>query len=137
MVVRFEIFGLSKMSLTNFGVEDRQEQIDGSVLIYAYDGRERVVAFVEREALEDYAGKYFNRPHLTYRQRVFLLRSDNNLAAVASVIAEKYAHGKTSPHHGFGSTLKRVDIDLADLEHAPRLEVAPLLVLDGAGFKGA
>jgi hypothetical protein len=29
-----------------------------------------------------------------------------------------------------------VDIELADLEHGTRLEVAPLLVFDGAGFQG-
>ena len=127
--------GITGMVLQNFGVEQRQEQLDGSVLIYAYDGRARVVAFVEREALDDYSGKYFGRPQLTHQQRVFLLRSENNLKAVAGVIADKYARGETSLHHGFGSTLKRVNIDLADLERAPRLEVAPLIVFDGAGFQ--
>ena len=122
------------MLLENFSVEKRP-QSDGSVLISAYDGRARVVAFVARTALDDYAAKYFGRPQLSDEQRVFLLRSDNNLKAVATVIAGKYARRETDLHHGFGSTLKRINIELADLERAPRLEVAPLMVLDGAGYQ--
>jgi hypothetical protein len=68
---------------------------------------------------------------------MFLMRSDNNLAAVAKTISEKYERGETSLLHRYGSTLPRVDIDLVDLERSPRLEVAPLIVLDGAGFQAA
>src|SRR5262249_50699661 len=116
------------MPLTDFKIVDRQEHTDGSVAILANDGRARVVAFVSREAMEDYGGKYSSRPHLSYEQRVFLLRSDNTRKAVATVISEKYDRGETGLYTAAGSTLKRVDIDLADLERAPRL------VLDGAGF---
>jgi hypothetical protein len=71
------------MPLTEFEVVDRQEHVDDSVVIAAKDGKDRVVAFVGREGLEDYGGKYFGRPHLSYEQRVFLLRSPNNLAWLA------------------------------------------------------
>jgi hypothetical protein len=96
---------------------------------------DRVVAFVGREGLEDYGGKYFGRPHLSYEQRLFLLRSPNNLASLAQTTSEKYDRGETSLRHAFGSTLKRLDIGLADLERGPRLEVGPLMVFDGAGFQ--
>ena len=125
------------MPLTGFQVVDQTPNIDDSVLIVANDRKGRVVAFVEREALDDYGSKYFGRPCLSYQQRMFRLRSDNNLAAVAKTISEKYERGETSLLHRYGSTLPRVDIDLADLERGPRLEVAPLIVLDGAGFQGA
>jgi hypothetical protein len=124
------------MPLTEFEVVRRDEHVDDCVVIAAKDGKDRVVAFISREALEDYGGKYFNRPHLSYEQRVFLLRSDNNLAALAHIISKKYARDETSLYRRFG-TLRRVDVELADLEHGPRLEVAPLIVLDGAGYKGA
>jgi hypothetical protein len=124
------------MPLTDFEVVDRQEHVDECVVIAAKDGKDRVVAFVGRAPLEDYGGKYFNRPRLSYAQRMFLLRSDNNLAALAQIISAKYDRHETSLHHGFGSTLKRIDVELADLEHGPRLEVAPLIVFDGAGYKG-
>ena len=124
------------MSLTEFVVVRRDEHFDDCVVIAAKDGKDRVVAFVGREALEDYGEKYFGRPRLSYQQRVFLLRSDNNLAALADIISEKYARGAMSLHHGFGSTLRRVDVELADLERGHRLEVAPLIVFDGAGYKG-
>jgi Helix-turn-helix domain len=126
----------SPTALTDFQVVEQQPDIDGSVLIAANDGRQRVVAFVNRAALDDYGSKYFGRPHLSAEQRIFLLRSPNNLAAVAKTISAKYARGETTLYHGYGSTLPRVDIDLYDLELGPRLEVAPLLVFDGAGFKG-
>jgi hypothetical protein len=67
---------------------------------------------------------------------VFLLRSPNKLAALAQVISAKYPRGETSLHEGYGSTLPRVDIDIGDLESGARLEVGPLIVFDGAGFKG-
>jgi hypothetical protein len=124
------------MPLTDFEVLDRQEHVDDCVVIAANDGKQRVVAFVGRAALEDYGGRYFGRPRLTYPQRMFLLRSENNLAALAQIISSKYERHEVTLHHQFGSTLKRVDIDLADLERGPRLEVAPLIVFDGAGFKG-
>jgi hypothetical protein len=124
------------MPLTEFEVVDRQEHVDDSVVIAAKDGKDRVVAFVGREGLEDYGGKYFGRPHLSYEQHLFLLRSPNNLASLTQTISEKYDRGETSLHHAFGSTLKRLDIGLADLERGPRLEVGPLMVFDGAGFRG-
>jgi hypothetical protein len=130
-------YGFRAMPLSEFEVVHRDEHVDDCVVIAAKDGKDRVVAFIGREALEDYGGKYFNRPHLSYEQRMFLLRSDNNLAALAHIISEKYARDETSLHHGFGSTLRRVDVELADLEDGPRLEVAPLIVFDGAGYKGA
>lgn len=124
------------MPLTEFEVVHRQEHIDDCVVIAAKDGKHRILAFVSREALDDYAGKYFNRSQLSYEHRVFLLRSPNNLAAVAQTISAKYERGETRLHHAFGSSLPRVDLDLSDLEHGPRLEVAPLIVVEGAGFKG-
>jgi hypothetical protein len=55
---------------------------------------------------------------------------------LAQTISAKYERHETTLHHGFGSTLKRIDVELADLERGTRLEVAPLIVFDGAGFKG-
>jgi hypothetical protein len=124
------------MALTEFMVVEQQPDVDGSVVVVANDGKQRVVAFVGREALDDYSSKYLGRQCLNYQQRIFLLRSENNLAVVAKTISDKYERGETSPYHRYGSTLPRVDISLADLERGPRLEVAPLIVLDGAGFKG-
>jgi hypothetical protein len=124
------------MPLTDFEVVPRQEHIDDCVVIAAKDGKRRVLAFVSREALDDYAGKYFNRPRLSYEHRVFLLRSPNNLAAVAQTISAKYERAATCLHHACGSSLPRVDLDLSDLEHGPRLEAAYLIVVEGAGFTG-
>jgi hypothetical protein len=124
------------MPLTEFEVVEQRPDVDGCVVITAKDGKQRVVAFVGREGLEDYGGKYFGRPRMSYEQRLFLLRSPNNLAALAKTFSEKYERGETSLHHAYGSMLPRVDIELADLERGPRLEVAPLIVFDGAGFKG-
>jgi hypothetical protein len=125
------------MALSEFEVIEQQPDTDGSVSIVAYDGKQRVVAFVGRAAIDDYSSKYFGCPDLNTRQRMFLLRSPNNLDAVAKLISAKYARGETSLYHGYGSTLRRVDIELSDLERGTRLEVAPLMVLDGAGFKGS
>jgi len=124
------------MPLAEFEVVHRQAEIAECVVISAKDSKNRVVAFVGREGLDDYGGKYLNRPRLTFEQRIFLLRSPNNLATLAQIISDKYDRGETSLHHAFGSTFKRVDIELVDLERGPRLEVAPLMVFDGAGFKG-
>jgi hypothetical protein len=46
------------MPLTGFQVVDQTPNIDDSVLIVANDGKQWVVAFVEREALDDYCSKY-------------------------------------------------------------------------------
>jgi hypothetical protein len=124
------------MPLREFEVAEHQPDIDGSVVIAAKDGKQRVVAFIGRKALEDYGAKYLGSPSMSYKQRIFLLRSLNNLAAVAKTFSEKFERGETSLYHAYGSTLPRVDIELADLECGPRLEVAPLMMFDGAGFKG-
>jgi hypothetical protein len=118
------------MPLTEFEIGQRQDDIEESVVISANDGQNSVLAFVGRKGLDDYAAKYFNRSHLSFLQRIFLLCSPNNLAALSRSISAKYDRGETSPQHAFGSTLKRVDIELADLERGPRLEVGPLLVFE-------
>jgi len=45
------------MPLTEFEVIEYQPDIDGSVVITAKDSKQRVLAFVGREGLEDYGGK--------------------------------------------------------------------------------
>ena len=94
------------MPLTEFEVIEYQPDIDGSVVITAKDGKQRVLAFVGQEGLEDYGGKYLGRPYLSYKQRIFLLRSPNNLSAVAKTFSEKYERGETRFYHAYGSTCR-------------------------------
>ena len=125
------------MALTDFKIDQHQPDIDGSVMIAANDGKQRVIGVVPREALEDYGGKYLSWPVMTFRERLFLLRSDRNRAAVGKVMAAKYARGEIGSCSAYGETFPCVEVGLADLEAGPRLEAAPLLVLNGAGFQGA
>ena len=110
------------MPLTEFEVIDHQPDIDGSVVITAKDSKQKVLAFIGRRGLEYYSGEYLWRLHLSYKQWIFLLRSPNNLSAVAKTFSEKHERDETSFYHAYGSTLPRVDIELADLGLGPPLE---------------
>jgi hypothetical protein len=127
--------GIGKVPLTDFDVDLHQRDITGEVIVVANDGKKRVLAFIPREALEDYGEKYLCWPVMTFRERLFLVRSDRNREAVGAVIAAKYTRGEVSAYNAYGQTYPRVDVDLDDLEAGPRLEVTPLLVLNGAGFQ--
>lgn len=123
------------MPLTDFEVVTRQEHIDDCVVISANDGKQRVLGFVPREPLDDYAAQHFGRPSLSYGQRVFLVQSENNLNAFTARMAEKYAAGEVSLYRSAGSTLPRIDFTHEDLNRMAPLEGTPLDVYDHAGFQ--
>jgi hypothetical protein len=118
------------MTLTNFKVNPTVE-VDGALVVIADDGDTRVVAFIERVAIDD----SFPQHHLTDDERVGLVGSHGNLAVISRIISAKYARGETQPYHRFGSTLPLVEIGKGDLKAAPPLSEDYLLVARGAGYK--
>jgi hypothetical protein len=118
------------MPLTHFAVvHEHYEPLD-RVLIHCFDGRQMVLVFIEREAIDD----YFRSSALTPHDRNLLI--DRNLRSLIPVITGKYNCGEVGTYPGFGGQqFPQVDLSLADLEQAPeKLTDSVLEMAARAGF---
>lgn len=97
------------MTLSNFGVEYHYDS-PLQVLVHAFDGRNMVLAFIDRAAVDD---AFPNRP-LSKAARKWLV--DRNLGVIGELIAAKYDRGEVTTYRGMaGQTFPRVDIETDDL----------------------
>jgi hypothetical protein len=117
--------------LTNFEVASRLE-IDGAIAVKSNFGKERVFAEIPRIALDDY---FPHRPSLNAAQRHSLVESNKDI--IAGIMARKCERGEWCSVSRWGSTIKQVDIDKADLFSGPRLSDARLVMEETAGFSSA
>jgi hypothetical protein len=119
------------VTLTNFEVVSKPE-LDDSVVVKGDYGQERVFAEIPRIALDEY---FPHRPSLTVAQRRSLVES--NSAIIAGIVARKCERGDWRSVPRWGSTIKQVDIDRADLFSGQRLTDARLVMEETAGFSRA
>jgi hypothetical protein len=119
------------MPLTNFAVVHEHSEPLDRVLIHCFDGRQMVLVFIEREAIDD----YFRSSALTPHDRNLLI--DRNLRSLIPVITGKYNCGEVGTYPGFGGQqFPQVDLSLADLEQAPeKLTDSVLEMAARAGFQ--
>jgi len=119
------------MPLTNFAVVYQHAEPLNRVLIHCFDGRQMVLVFISREAIDD----YFRRSSLTPRDRNLLV--DRNLENLIPVIAAKYDCGEVGEYAGFGTQrFPQIDLNLADLGAAPeKLTDTVLDIAARAGFQ--
>jgi hypothetical protein len=110
------------MALTDFVVNDTAHNSDG-LLLHAWDGPERVTAFIGRRVLDDWVD-----PKQSLGKRKSLFRAEynalgnSNLAAINRIASSKYRRGAAcNRQHPF------VDILLADITESG--EVLDLAVL--------
>jgi hypothetical protein len=121
------------MPLTNFAVVHAHVEPLNRVLVHCFDGRQMVLVFISREAVDD----YFEHRSLTPQQRNLLMM--RNLELLEPVIERKYAGGKVTAYHGTGGTwLPQVDLSLADLRQTTEPMTDTVLdVAAGAGYRRA
>lgn len=119
------------MPLTNFAVVHEHAEPMNRVLIHCFDGRQMVLVFISREAIDD----YFQRASLTPRDRNLLV--DRNLENLIPVITAKYDSGEVGEYVGSGTQrFPQIDLDLTDLETAPeKLADTVLDIAARAGFQ--
>jgi hypothetical protein len=103
------------MTLESFSVvharTDGEDHTVDAPLIHCFDGRQLVLAFVDRTALAD----YFHLPQRpTMRESNLLV--DRNLQAFARIVATKYEAGNTSVYDRLGQSFPRVDVTLQDMQ---------------------
>ena len=103
--------------LTGLSVVHADSDFDGTI-IHGFDGRELVLAFIARTALDDYFGWLWSlpdqkRPSLKEHHLVV----DRNLVVLEPIIQEKYHRGDYSIIHRYGSSRKFIEIAYA---HIPR-----------------
>jgi hypothetical protein len=98
------------MRLTQFVIDDSPHNRDGLVL-HAWDGPERVTAFISRRVMDDWVD-----PKQSYGRRKSLFRAEyntlgkSNLAAINRIVSSKYWRGAAfNRQHPF------VDVLLADI----------------------
>jgi hypothetical protein len=119
------------VALTNFSAEYHYDSSD-RVLVHAFDGRQMVLAFVSREAVDD----AWPQRRLTKEDRKLLVA--RNLDVVGKLIAAKYEAGEVSIYHGTGAqNFPQVIVASADLA-AVKHELSDAAVLDmaaNAGFR--
>jgi hypothetical protein len=99
------------------------------VLVKADFGPARVVVSIPRIAFDD---RFPHRPHLTSDQRHSLVESNRDF--IANVIRRKCERGEWRDEHRFGSTVKRVKIEKADLM-SQEFTDARRYMEETAGFK--
>ena len=117
------------MPLTEFEVDETPHNMDG-LLLHAWDGSERVEAFISRRVMDSWVD-----PREPYRKRGSLLRAQYNalgklnLAAIERIAVSKYQRGVAfNRHHPF------VDILLSDItESEEALDTSEL----GQRFRGS
>jgi hypothetical protein len=111
------------MPLTGLTVDDGPHNSDG-LLLYAWDGSERVTAFISRRVMDDWAD-----PKQPYGRRRSLFRAqynalgNKNISAIGRIVTLKYQRGAASNRqHPF------VDVLLADItESREALDVSELV----------
>lgn len=119
------------MKLTNFEL-DNKPAIDDAVVVKGDYGKARVFAEIPRIALDDY---FPHRPSLTTAQRHSLVESNGEI--IAEIMARKCGRGEWRSVPRFGSIIKQVDLDKADLSSGSRLSDARLVMEETAHFSGA
>lgn len=119
------------MMLTHFAVVHEHTEPLNRVLIHCFDGRQMVLVFISREAIDD----YFHRTALTASERNLLIA--RNLQSLIPVIIDKYERGEIVTYIGFGGQqFPQVNLSLADLEQAPdQLTDSVLDIAARAGFQ--
>jgi hypothetical protein len=105
-----------ELMLSGLCVVHADGDFDGTV-IHGFDGRDLVLAFVGRTALDDYFGWPWSVPEgrrpSVAEHRVVV---DRNLAALEPIIQEKYRLGGYRYLNRCGSSLKFVEIVSTDIE---------------------
>ena len=112
------------MRLTDLVVDDGPHNSDG-LLLHAWDGAERVSAFISRRVMDDWVD-----PKRPYGKRKSLFRAEynalgkGNLAAIHRIVSSKYQRGAAfNRQHPF------VDVLLSDITESGE-------VLDLSELKG-
>jgi hypothetical protein len=110
------------MSLTEIAVDDGPHNMDG-LLLHAWDGSERVEAFISRRVMDSWVD-----PRGSYESRRSLFRDQYNalgkvnLAAIERIVSSKYQRGAAfNRQHPF------VDVLLSDIMESGE-------VLDASGL---
>jgi hypothetical protein len=103
------------MPLTEIAVDDGPHNMDG-LLLHAWDGSERVEAFISRRVMDSWVD-----PRGSYESRRSLFRGQYNalgkvnLAAIERIVTSKYQRGAAfNRQHPF------VDVLLSDITKAGR-----------------
>ena len=120
------------MALSSFAVvharTDGEEHTIDEPLIHCFDGKQLVLAFVERTALADYFSMA-RRPGM----RVSNLIVDRNLEAFSRIVTAKYSRGQVDAYSAYDDqTFPRVDITLEDMERSGEQFTAVVLKPEAA-----
>ena len=104
------------MSLTRFSVDHTTTEHDGTI-IHCFFGQETVVAYVARDALNN----YFNWPNPSGGEVQPSLGEchlvvDRNLSAFARIIREKYRRREYCKSHKLGPSEELIEITLEDIK---------------------
>jgi hypothetical protein len=107
------------VALSEFAVVHERGSGGGSnfddPLIHCFDGRQLVLAFVHRIALDDYFRVPGDRPR-TLKQ--WNLVAESNRAAFEKIIEAKYQRDERSTYDAYGQSYSRVDVTLDDMQRS-------------------
>jgi hypothetical protein len=116
------------MTLTGFGVvQAAYGSRIGDPLVHCYDGKQLVLAYVERQALMD----YFRIPggaSITLAGWNSVI--ERNLDAFERIIAAKYDSGDWYRHRAYGQNYPRLFLTLGDIERSGEKLIADFAELE-------
>jgi hypothetical protein len=120
------------MRLESFAVVHRHVEPLDRVLIHWQRGRQVVMVFIGRDALDD----YFPGRRLKQADRNLVV--DRSLALLMPVIIAKYDAGETGIYRGGGQDFETVTLSLADLlRTAEALTDSVLDMAAASGYRAA
>jgi hypothetical protein len=97
------------MELTNFSILLGEDEFYGAVAIRCDDGKEPVLALVDRKALDDYLTSISDpRPPALATRRTVV---EKHLEKFQRLIRDRYERGEYEPFNRLGSTIPCIKID--------------------------
>lgn len=97
------------MALTNFSILRGEDEFDGAVAIRCDDGKEPVLALVNRTTLDDHLSSISDPPPLTLAARHAAV--EKHFEKFQRLICDRYERGECEPFNRLGSTITRIKID--------------------------
>jgi hypothetical protein len=119
------------MTLSDFAVVHARNDGSDDPLVHCYVGRQLVLTYIAREALED----YFRVPGDTrLRLAQWNLVVDRNLAAFKRIIEAKFERDDWQIHDAYGQSYPKLAVTLEDMHRSGEEFTIEVLRLD-AGFR--
>ena len=101
--------------LSNFSVVHVRSSVTDDPLVHAHADAQLVLAYIAREALDDYFRVPGGQPRTIQQWNLVV---EANLARFAKIISEKYENDEWAVHNAYGQSYPRITVTLHDMQRS-------------------